>query len=146
MYEGTGPYAPGMIVDPEGLVAESLAAAPPRRPVLRLIKTPASQRAPRVIRLDVQRALRDRRRIELLEIALATSAGVVAAALWCTALAALAWRTRAGLGDAGALVLVAALQLGATGVAISWLRNRLRGRSVAVREGTPQSVREGMPQ
>jgi len=129
-----------MIADPEGVVAESLGAALPRRPELRLIKTPAQpgSRATRVIRLDVQRALRDRRRIELLEIALATSAGVVAAAFWCMALAAIAWRTRGGLGDAGAFVLVAALQLGATGVAISWLRNRVRGRSLAVREGTPQ--------
>jgi hypothetical protein len=141
MQEGFEPWRPGISADdPEGIVAEALESEARRaRPKLRLIQSKVSAREslrPRVIRLDVERALRQRARGGLIGVAVACAIGVVSGFFWCAGLALLAWKSRPALGDAGAFALAAAIQLLAIALLVSWARSRALARSLGVREGT----------
>jgi hypothetical protein len=129
--EGFGPYRPGMSMDdPEGIVAEALAGEAPPRPKLRLVHTKVSPREslrPRVIRLDVERALRRGTQGGLVGVAVACAVGVVSGFFWCAALALLAYKSRP---DVGAFALTAAIQLLAIALLVSWARSRSVARSL----------------
>jgi len=137
MHEGTGPFIPGMSVgDPEGSIAQALDAGVRTRPALRLIRTQVTPRATAraaVIRLDVERALRQRLQGSLLGLGLACAIGISAGLFWCAALALLAVKARGALGDVGAFLLVAAVQIAAISGLVTWVR---RLPHVRMREGT----------
>jgi hypothetical protein len=87
MHDGTGPWIPGTRpTDPIGGLART-------RPALRLIKgkvTPRAAPRPALVRLDVERALRQRLHRSLVGVAFACAAGVVLALLLCAAVVAAA--------------------------------------------------------
>lgn len=65
------------------------------RPELRLVQGKLTPRAQRhaVVRLEVERALRERIQRSLFEIALASALGVVVGLFWCAALATLIFQS-----------------------------------------------------
>jgi len=86
MHDGTGPSLPGTgPTDPEGSLERP-------RPALRLIRGRVTPRAaPRLalLRLNAERARRQRLHRSLFGVALASAAGVVVGLFWCAALATL---------------------------------------------------------
>jgi hypothetical protein len=85
MHDGTGPWIPGTRPsDPEGTFDR-------HRPALRLVKGKVTARtAPRatLVRLDAERALRQRLQRSLVAVALACAAGVVMGLFFCAAIVA----------------------------------------------------------
>src|SRR5262245_35296897 len=106
MHEGT-PFVPGSTPgEPEGVAA----FAEPR-PRLRVIQGFGRGH---VVPIESRRVPARRPRPTLLGVALASGAGVVAAAFWCGILAFVGFQLRGPLGDGGAFVAILAIQLAVT--------------------------------
>jgi hypothetical protein len=118
------------------------------RPKLRLVRTkvtPDAPPGPRVIRLDVERALRQRFQGNLLGVALACAAGVAGGFFWCAAIALVALKSRPALGDAGAFLLAAVIQLLAIALLVSCARSHSLARTFAFGRGRIGECAEGTP-